>query len=172
MAGGCRVNQVGENKLHPLEIAEARQACHRASEFQRDVEDKLREAAKKLAAAERLYRRELRKRTLTLHVRGDEEHGTGPLAITTCEGIARGEEKVSSLRYDRDIAQGEFESLQQEAYRRGADRKDVHQLLTWSEKRDLRTDAEPADWSNQQTHGQRVPDGVDPNTGEIVRGAA
>lgn len=142
---------VAENKLHALEIADARDAAYRASEKQREVEDRLRDASRDLAEAERQYRLKLSTRIVELHAGGDG------YAITTCEGIAKGEKAVADLRYARDVAQGVFEAAQQEAFRRGADRKDVNQLLQWSQMRDLRSDAEPGPSTQPDiVGGQRV----------------
>ena len=125
----------GVNKLHPLEIEDARLAAFKASELQREVENKIRAASADLANKERIYRRDLTKRILELHAEG--------MAITACDGIARGEEKIARLRYERDVAEGYLESMKQSAFRRGADRRDVNLLLDWSMRRDLRTDTPP-----------------------------
>lgn len=130
---------LGENTLHPLEITDARDAAFEASKKQRDVEDQIRQSSKALAEAERQYRLKLTTRILHLHT----QEG---LAITMCGEVARGEKEVADLRYKRDVAKGIHEANLQQAFRRGADRKDVHQLLVWSEKRDLRTDTPPADF--------------------------
>lgn len=128
----------GENTLHPLAIEDGRDAAFRASEKQREVEDQIRDASRKLAEAERLYREALSVRIVELHA--------SEVAWTVCETIARGEKNVAKLRYERDVAKGIFEAATQQAFRRGADRKDVHQLLVWSEKRDLRIDTPPHDF--------------------------
>lgn len=139
------------NRLHPLQIEDAREAAYRASEKQREVEDELRMRSRELAAAERAYRQKLSERILKLHAGDDGEKG---LAITTCETVAKGEREVSELRYKRDVARGIFEAAQQQAFRRGADRKDVNQLLQWSQACDLRTDAPPRE-DNVETFGAR-----------------
>lgn len=143
---------LADNKLHPLEIADARQAAFRASEMQRECETRLKDTSKKLAEAERTYRRRLSIRILELHA-GDGD--TAGLAITTCETVAKGEKDVSQLRYLRDVAAGIFEAAKQESFRRGADRRDVNQLLHWSEARDLRTDAPPAPGQEEPPIGHR-----------------
>lgn len=124
----------GPNQLSPLEIEDARAAAHKASEKQREVEDRLRQTSRDLAEAERVYREALSKKILELRIDN---------AITACSEIARGDKHVAKLRFQRDVAAGIFEAAKQEAFRRGADRKDVHELLRWSEARDLRTDVEP-----------------------------
>jgi hypothetical protein len=129
----------GDNTISPLEIEDARAAAYRASEVQRDVENLMRDASKKLAEAERAYRRRLAERIVQLHA----EDG---YAITMCGEIARGEEAVSQLRYERDVADGVLEAARQQAFRRGADRRDLHQLIEWSQRRDLRVDTPPPDF--------------------------
>jgi hypothetical protein len=133
------VSGFGDNTISPLEIEDARAAAHRASEVQREVENLIRDASKKLAEAERAYRRRLSERIVQLHA----EEG---YAITMCGDIARGEADVSQLRYLRDVADGVLEAAKQQAFRRGADRKDLHELIVWSERRDLRVDTAPADF--------------------------
>lgn len=139
---------VGVNTLHPLEIEDARDAAHRASELQRELEDDMREAGKKLAGAEEAYRRALSFRMWELHTK----EGVG---WSTCAELARGEEPVVDLRNARDDAKVELEVLRQQAFRRGADRADVGRLLDWSMKKDLRVDTEPANWAGQPTIGGR-----------------
>lgn len=129
---------LADNSLHPLEIEDARQAAFRASELQRGVEDRIREASRQLAEAELAYRKRLSQRILELRAEGH--------AITACGDIARGETDVANLRYDRDVKQGVLEATRQEAFRRGSDRRDIDTLLNWSMRRDLRTDTPPADW--------------------------
>lgn len=140
---------IGENRLHPLEIADARGAAHRASELQREVEDAIKDASRRLAEAERVYRRKLAERILALHVES--------VAWSACSDVARGEKEVARLRYDRDVAAGVLEATRQQAFRRGADRRDLDTLLCWSMRRDLRTDAPPGDWERQATHGAGTP---------------
>lgn len=130
---------LAENRLSPLEIADARAAAHRASENQRAVEDRLKDKSRDLANAERSYRMKLSERILALRADG--------MAVTMCGEVARGEKEVADLRFSRDIAAGIFEATKQEAFSRGADRRDVHQLIIWSQHRDLRTDAPPVEWS-------------------------
>lgn len=143
MTGDARL---GANALHPLQIEDARDAAFRASELQRYVEDSLKRASSELADAEREYRKALATKILELRDAGN--------AITACEQIAKGDDHVADLRHARDIAGGVWEATRQEAFRRGADRKDVGRLLDWSMARDLRTDTPPADWRGQPVHGR------------------
>ncbi len=138
----------GENTVSPLEIPDAREAAHKASELQRGVEDRIREASRDLAEKERLYREKLSLRIVELKAKDG-------YAITMCGDIARGEPAVASLRYERDVAEGVLDAARQQAFRYGADRRDLDTLLNWSRARDLRTDTPPPGWNG--------------NTGEIRR---
>lgn len=140
-----------ENTLSPLEIADAREAQYKASELQRQLADDLAKAHKDLALAEFRYRRALTERIKQLHEAG--------MAITTCADVAKGEESVAVLRRERDDLKGDLAAVEQNAFRRGADRRALDGLVRWSMGRDLRVDAEPADWSKQETYGsgQRKP---------------
>jgi hypothetical protein len=128
-----------ENTLSPFEIADAREAAHEASKRQRDLEDRIRDASRDLAEAERQYRLKLTTRIMELHTQDE-------VAWTACETIAKGERAVADLRYKRDVAKGIVEAAQQQGFRYGADRRDLHRFIRWSESRDLRTDAPPVEW--------------------------
>lgn len=132
---------LADNKLHPLQIEDARDAAYRASEVQRECENRLRTTSRELAEAERQYRQRMSTRMLSLIAQGT--------AATATKDIVRGEADVADLRYKRDVARGVFEAAQQECFRRGADRRDVDTLLNWSMKRDLRVDTPPLDWDRQ-----------------------
>jgi hypothetical protein len=127
---------LGANTLHPLQIEDAREAAYRASELQKAVEDDLRDAGRELAEAERVYRIKLLTTIKDLH------DGLG-VGWSSCESMAKGDDDVAKLRKARDDAKFKVEVIQQQAFRRGADRKDVGRLLDWSQARDLRSDAEP-----------------------------
>ena len=133
---------LGANKLSPLEIEDARQAAHQASELQRACEDRVKQTSRALAEAERQYRMKMSTRITQLIAQGT--------AATAAKDIVRGEKPVADLRFKRDVAQGIFEAAKQECFRRGADRRDVHQLITWSQARDLRVDTPPADWMRRE----------------------
>jgi len=131
---------LADNTLHPLEIADARNAAYRASELQREVEDAIRSAARDLANKERGYRQALAAKILELRAPSDGEQ----VAWSSCRDLARGDKHVAMLAYERDVAEGVLEAARQQAFRRGADRRDVGELLNWSRARDLRTDTPPA----------------------------
>jgi hypothetical protein len=63
---------------------------------------------------------------------------------TTCEVVAKGEEPIALLRKERDELKGDLAAVEQNGFRRGADRRALDGLISWSAHRDLRTDAPPA----------------------------
>lgn len=132
----------GENTLHPLQIEDAREAAYRASEVQRGVEDEIRKLSKELANAERRYRRGLANAVLQLTA-GDPSREIKPVAVTVARDLARGQQVIADLKHERDVAAGLLEAAHQQAFRRGADRRDLTQLIEWSMRRDLRTDTPP-----------------------------
>lgn len=110
----------------PFDFTEARTAARKASEAQAATENALLEATRKRAAAEQAYRVALAKRIISAHVEG--------VAWTACQDIARGNEEVAGLRYERDVADGVCEALSQAGWRHAADRKDLQRLISWSER--------------------------------------
>lgn len=143
--------RVADNKLpHPLEIEDAREAAHRASELQREVEDDLRAKSRALAEAERAYRQGLAEKILELRT------GKDAPAWTTCADVARGDRHVAELRYKRDVAEGVLEAARQQAFRRGSDRRDLDTLLNWSMRRELRVDTPPTERQWEEQRGPRA----------------
>jgi hypothetical protein len=132
------VSGFGDNTISPFEIEDARAAAHEASKQQRGVENAIRDASRDLAEKERQYRLALTTQILHLHAQDG-------VAWTACEAMARGEPNVANLRYARDVAKGILEAAQQQAYTFAADRRDLHRLIEWSQRRDLRVDAEPTE---------------------------
>lgn len=143
------MSDLSENTLHPLEIPDAREAQHKASELQRELADDLAAAHKALAHAEFRYRRALSARIKQLH----EKEG---MAITMCETVAKGEESIALLRKERDELKGDLAAVEQNGYRRGADRRALDGLIQWSMHRDLRVDAPPAEGSVAPIGGRRA----------------
>jgi hypothetical protein len=133
--------EFGENKLHPLLIKDARDAAHQASENQRGCEDRIRNAGRELAEAERVYRKALA--TKILNVRAEQE-----VAWSVAGDVARGDKHVADKKFDRDVKDALLEAAKQEAFRRGADRRDIDTLLNWSMRRDLRVDTPPAGFTD------------------------
>lgn len=110
----------------PFDFTEARAAARKASEAQAATEDNMIEAVKAKAGAERAYRRALAKRIVKAHEEG--------IAWSVCGDIARGDDAVADLRYERDVAEGVVDALSQAGWRHAADRKDLTRLIGWSER--------------------------------------
>jgi hypothetical protein len=115
--------------ITPFDLPQAREAIKTAGALQRGIEGQLREESRKLAAAEKAYRMALAKMITELHA--------SSVAWTTCETIAKGDPKVSTMRYERDVQKGVLESVQQQAFRLAADRRDLHSIVNWSMRREL-----------------------------------
>ena len=108
----------------PYDFPEAVAAARRAAEAQKAGEQAVRDASADLAEKERLYRLALAKRIVEVHAEG--------AAWTVAQDLARGDETVARLRYERDVAKGVFDAASQRAWRHTADRKDVLELIAWS----------------------------------------
>jgi len=136
-----------EATLTPFDLPDAREAVKVAGRIQAQVEDDLRSASRSLAEGERSYREALAETIVSLHADGT--------AWSVCGDIARGERRVARLRMERDVAEGVLDATRQNAFRRGADRRDLSQILSWSARRDLADDHQ----------GQREPDVAQPAFG-------
>ncbi len=123
-----------ESTLTPFDLEDAREAVKVAGRVQAQVEDDLRDASRKAAEAERAYRQCLAEEIVKLRADGT--------AATLARDLARGDKRVASLAFDRDVARGMLDAVGQAAFRRGADRRDLSALILWSQKRDLRDDFE------------------------------
>lgn len=131
----------------PYDFAQAVAAARRAAESQKGGEQAVRDASADLAEKERLYRLALARKIVEVHA--------GGAAWTVAQDLARGDEQVATLRYERDVARGVLEAAQQRAWRHTADRKDVLEFIHWSKARELaegRDAAPPA----VRTYGARA----------------
>jgi hypothetical protein len=114
----------------PFDFGEAETAIREAQARQAGAETTLKEASKAAAAKEQTFRVALAKEIVRLH-------DSDKVAWTVCADLARGNEHVAQLRYERDVAQGVLEAAQQAAWRFAADRKDTGRLVDWSMRREL-----------------------------------
>ena len=113
----------------PFDFAQARAAVHQASRRQQQAEQTRRDASVTLAEKERVYREALARRIVELHADG--------LAWTVCQDVARGDQRVAHLRYERDVARGVLQASEEAAWRLSADRRDLGRLCEWAMRRDL-----------------------------------
>lgn len=118
------------NNPVPLDITEAR---HKVAEMSRQqaAQEQLRaNAAKSLAEAERQYRMARAKAIVSQHAEG--------VAWTVCDDLARGDQRVADLRYERDVAKGLLDACADAAYRYAADRRALEEIIRWSAQVDIR----------------------------------
>jgi hypothetical protein len=113
----------------PWTFGQAEQASRNAEGEQRRVESEVTIAYREYAKAERTYRVALSRKMLELKASG--------MAVTACETVAKGDERIAALRFERDVAEGLKETARVAAWRVNADRRDVNDLLNWSARRDL-----------------------------------
>lgn len=110
----------------PYDFGEAREAASKFQAAQRAGEDALRAASEAAAEAERLYRKALARKIVEVHADG--------AAWTVAQDLARGDDRVADLRYERDVAKGALEATQTASWRHTANRKDCLALIEWSAK--------------------------------------
>ena len=113
----------------PFTFTEARQAAHQASQRQVDGERTRVEAATEHAVKELAYRKALAERMTVARAEG--------VAWTAAADLARGDERVAQLRYERDVAAGVLAAAEQAGYRLNADRRVLERLVEWSMRREL-----------------------------------
>lgn len=92
-------------------------------------EQHMRDTAKEAAVAKRDYQRALAVRIVELKARGN--------AVTACETIAKGEQDISDLRFQRDLKEAEAQAARAANYRHSANRQDTLKLTEWSMRREL-----------------------------------
>ncbi len=113
----------------PWTFAQAVEAHKSAELEQRRVEGDVSEAYRAYARAEQTYRVALARRMVELRADGN--------AATTTETLAKGDERIALLRFERDVAEGLKETARVAAWRVNADRRDVEALIDWSKRREL-----------------------------------
>lgn len=108
----------------PYDFGQARQAFAQAARAQADAERFRIDASRGAAEAERAYRVALARKILEVHADG--------CAWTVAQDLARGDDRVAGLRYDRDVARGVLDAAEQAGWRHTADRKGAHLMAEWS----------------------------------------
>lgn len=119
---------------YPLDFAAAVTASREASEDQHNAEKWYAAKGREFAEAERQYRKALATKILMLKVQGTP--------ATVAQDIARGDEEVANLRFERDVAEGVRDAAAQSIYRHTANRRELLQFVDWS-KRASFLDREP-----------------------------
>ena len=133
----------------PYSFSQAIEAARRAAAAQAAVEDSLRESARDFARAEEAYRIALAQEIV-------RQHADEGVAWTVAPDLARGDKNVAKLRRERDIAEGVREAMQQQAWRRAADRKDTQRFCDWSQRREF-----------AEAYGQEPEPALEPPIGSV-----
>jgi hypothetical protein len=113
----------------PFDFHRAWQAHEDAAREQAAAEDEIGRANRAYAQAEEAYRKALALEMWRLRKQS--------VAWTALGDLARGEERVATLKRARDAAEGDRTIANHAAYRRSADRRDVERFIAWSQARDL-----------------------------------
>lgn len=108
----------------PYDFQTARDTASKFQRAQLEGERALKDAAEKLAGAEQSYRKALAVKIVEVHDEG--------AAWTVAQDLARGDDRVAHLRYERDVAHGVYEATQTASWRHTANRKDCLELIVWS----------------------------------------
>ena len=110
--------------MNPWDFFEARDAARKASIAQANAEDFYVDSSEKYSRAEAAYRMELAKEIVRQRADGQP--------ATIVPDLSRGQENVSSLKLQRDIAAGVLEAAKAGLWRHQSDRKDCAQFIQWS----------------------------------------
>ena len=108
----------------PWDFNEAKSAAARSSVAQRQAEELFVEATEAYAECEAAYRQELAKEMLRLRLDG--------MPATLVPDLARGNERVSALKLERDVKSGLLDSAKNAIWRHTADRRDVQSFVRYS----------------------------------------
>jgi len=128
-----------DERRAPYTFGEAVERSNALSAAQEVAEAETRRAYAQFAEAERVYRKALAEKIVRLRAEG--------AAATTAADLARGEAQVAELRYRRDVAEGIVEAAKQAGWRLQANRRDGHEFIDWSKRRDLAEGAGQPQWT-------------------------
>lgn len=110
----------------PYDYGEARSAIERASLAQKNAENEIKRAYSAYGDAERAYRKALAVKIMELRSEG--------VPATVCLDLAKGDVKIASLRFNRDVCEGVREAAKAAIWRHSADRRELEQLVDWSQR--------------------------------------
>jgi hypothetical protein len=110
----------------PLDLDDGRRAASMLARQCRDGVNNLDRAVKAHAEAEQVYR--MAYATKLVELRGDAI----PVGIAT--ELAKGDEHVAKLKFDRDLAKGMIDVARERLRQLDGERASLRQLLEWSRK--------------------------------------
>ena len=128
--------EVEVRDVRPYDYQGAKRAIVQQSRLDRESDGIVKGAFREYAEAERKYRVRLSQRITQLKTEGT--------AVTVASDIARGEEDIAQLKYERDCAEGAKEAALAIKWVNAADRRELEQLIDWSMRVDLHHGRDPA----------------------------
>lgn len=132
-----------DERRAPYTFGEAVERSNHLSTAQQLAEGETKRAYAQYAEAERAYRLALAKEITRQRASG--------AAATLAADLARGDEHVAELRYRRDVAEGIVEAAKQSGWRHQANRRDGHEFIAWSMRRDLAEGGGQPQWTPEAT---------------------
>lgn len=123
----------------PFTFGEAKDRINQAKAQQTAAESNVRDAYQKFGLARRAYQAALAAKILELRVSGT--------AATLCPDLARGDQQVAHLRFQKDVAEGVMEAAKSAVWRHTADRRELEQLVAWSMRREFAEAGGEPQWS-------------------------
>jgi hypothetical protein len=135
----------------PWTFEQAQQHASQARDAQRQAEQFIIDAARDYAAKERAYRIALARRITEFHAEG--------VAWSSTSDLARGDEQVAMLKFERDVGEGVREAATQASWRAAGYRREVELHATWSMRRELAEGGghgPQPDWSSEPVIGRRA----------------
>lgn len=108
----------------PWDFTQAQEQLRRASVIERAGEQAYRGAQDDLAKKEMTYKIELAKEMVRLRGEG--------VAQTVAGDLARGDERIAQLRYERDLARGTLAAAHNGMFRRGRMYDGTREFVVWS----------------------------------------
>lgn len=110
----------------PLDLDDGRRAASMLARQCRGAVDSLDQAVTRHAEAEHTYRKAYASKLVEL--RGQA------VPATICLELAKGDEQVAKLKFDRDLAKGMIDVARERLRQLDGERASLRQLLEWSRK--------------------------------------
>lgn len=110
----------------PLDLDDGRKAASMLARQCRASVDNLDQAVQRHAESEHSYRKAFAKKIVELRADG--------VPATICLELAKGDQQVAQLKYDRDLAKGIIDVTRERLRQLDGERASLRQLLEWSQK--------------------------------------
>lgn len=119
-----------QQSRQPYDFGGAVDAVNNAKTAQKLAEDFVKTCWAEFGRKRKAYQMALAKKILELKAAGQPS--------TYLLELARGDEDVARLRFEKDVAEGVKDAAQSALWRHSADRKDLREFLQWSKTVDIR----------------------------------